>query len=398
MPQLTLIDSLETDAINDFMRHSLKNWGLDEHWHHQYVSWGQIQSFLKDVIFKKTDAAIVQVGTTWVSGLVGLKALRPFKPLETAYIEQAGNFLPIAWNTSMPLKDNQVWSIPWSSDVRVVYYWADMFEEAQVDPQMAFQDIPSFEAALEQLQSHGIQTPWIDTTDEGGNSVYRAGMWIWAHGGDYLSSDGRQSLFTEPSAMAGLQEYFGLDRFVPKTAAPLNEQNIVELFHQRKVACIITGQWLINIIRRDPMSNLLSRLGASLPPAPPFVGGTHLVVMNHLAAQFEEAAVELIAHLSSKQFAIDYGSLTRSHFPMRADLLDLPEVAKNPYADVLFKALQCGRTLPAATRWSIVEEALVREFSRIRATIKAHPDRPLKTIIESHLEPLAKRLNRTLAV
>jgi ABC-type glycerol-3-phosphate transport system substrate-binding protein len=398
MPLLSLIAAPETEPMNEYMRQSLKNWGLDELWKHHYVTWDEIQAFLKDIIFKKADSAIVQVGTTWVSGLVGMQALRPFTSLETAYIQQEGNFLPIAWNTSMPQKDNPVWSIPWSSDVRVMYYWADMFEDAQIDPQTAFHDIPSFEAALERLQSHGIQTPWIDTTDEGVNSLYRAGTWIWAHGGDFLSSDGKKTLFTDPSAMEALQAYFGLHRFMPTTVAPLNEQNIIELFYQRKVACIITGQWLINSVRRDPTSNLLSRLGAALPPAPPFVGGTHLVVMNHLATRFEESAIELIARLSSKTFASGYGSITQSHFPIRADLLDLQGADKNPYAELLFRALQCGRTLPASTRWGIVEEALGKEFSRIWAAIKAHPDQPVGTIVKRHLEPLAKRLDRTLAV
>jgi multiple sugar transport system substrate-binding protein len=205
-----------------------------------------MRATLKEAAFRKGGAEIAEVGTTWISGFVGMNVLRPFTPSEVSYIQKEGDFLPLAWKTMSPENNNPVLSIPWSADARVIYYWADMFEEANVDPQTAFKDVPSFEAALEQLQSRGIQTPWIAATALEANTVFHTGMWIWQHGGDFLSGDGKKVLFIEPPAMKGILEYFSLHRFMPNTVTPLAEGDILERFFNREVAYIITGRWLLN--------------------------------------------------------------------------------------------------------------------------------------------------------
>jgi ABC-type glycerol-3-phosphate transport system substrate-binding protein len=400
VPQLSLAYSPRpnTHRMNELIRASLKEWNMDEAWEPHLTPWHQVRSIVKDSLFKKTGAEIAQVGTTWVSGLVGMHALRPFAAPEIARIQHEGNFMPIAWKAASLEDHDRLWMIPWTIDTRVMYYWGDMFDVAKVDAQTAFKDIPSFESALEKLQAHGIQTPWASTTDLEMNTVHHIGMWLWAYGGNFLSPDGKKVLFIEPEAMQAIHAYFGLNRFMPQTENLLSEGQILDLFFNRQVACILTGPWFINHVLDNPQAYGFSRLQASLPPAPPFIGGSSLVVMGHLPAHYEQSAIDLLVHLTGKQFVADYSFITGYHIPMRIDVLDSSPFVDNPFLPVLLKALDVGHTLPNTIRWGIVEDELVKTFSSIWAKIQTQPDQSIASIIESYLEPLANRLNRTLAI
>jgi ABC-type glycerol-3-phosphate transport system substrate-binding protein len=400
MPQLILTHSQNSVPSSEYIQQSLKQYGFDLQWQHQLVSWNELRTFLRDATFKRAGAEIAQVGSTWVSGLTGMQALRPFTPPEILRIQRAGNFVSAAWNTSAlgTDSDKRVWSIPWSKDVRIIYYWADMFEQAQVDPQLAFSDPASFEAALGKLQASGIETPWIACTAREVNTVHHVSMWIWQHGGELLSQDGREVLFAEASALEGIKAYFHLHRFMPSssTSEGWRETDVINLFQQRKVACVLSGAWVVNTaLSSNPQ--LFSRLRAAIPPATPFIGGTNLVVMNHLSARYEQSAINLILHLTSKEFITNFAPMAGYDLPARADVLEEPPFVNNPFMPVLVQALQVGRSIPNILRWSIVEDKLTETFAKIWMEIKCQPEQPLNAIISEHLKPLAQRLNRTLA-
>jgi multiple sugar transport system substrate-binding protein len=398
MPELILTHSQNFTPPNEYIHQLLKEWSLDTLWHHQFVSWNDLRSLLRDSVFKTAGAEIAQVGSTWVSGLMGMNALRPFTISEAARLQRAGNFNPIAWNTpTVGIEtDKRVWSIPWSIDARIVYYWEDMFEHAHVDPQTAFNDLESFEAALEQLQASGIETPWVACTAKEVNTVHHVSMWIWQHGGDLLSQDGREVLFSESPAIEGVEAYFRLHRFIPNSSEGLSEADILKLFQQRKAACILSGTWVVNDALRSDTQRF-SRLRAALPPAPPYIGGTNLVMMNHLSARHEQSAIDLLLRLTSEAFIINFAPMTGYDIPARVDVLEKPPFSDNPFMPVLSQALQTGRPIPNMSRWGIVEEELTNAFSRIWMEIKCHPEQPLNVLIAQQLQPLAQRLNRILS-
>ncbi len=399
MPQVILTHSQNSMPSDAYVEQQLKNWDFDTTWQHQFKSWDHLWQVLRTAVFQKSGAEIAQVGSTWVSALMGMQALRPFAVPEVLRIQQAGDFLPVAWSSSAAEDDTKkrVWAIPWSTDARVVYYWADMFEQAGIDPETAFINPRNFEDTLERLQGSGFETPWVACTAPEVNTVHHICMWIWQYGSDILSPDGREARFTEPDALAAIEAYFRLHRFIPDTPNGLSEGDVLTLFQQRKAACILTGTWVVTPEMRAD-ADLFSRLEAVLPPAPPYVGGTSLVVLNHLSARHEQSAIDLIVRLTSDEFFTDFAPMAGYDLPVRSDLLEKPPFSEHPFMSVLAQALQNGRAIPNLMRWGIVEDELKMAFYRIWMDIKSQPDQPLDAIIANQLEPLAARLNRTLAI
>ncbi len=399
MPQVILTHSQNLTPSDSYVEQQLERWGLDATWQHQFESWDNLWQVLRTAVFQKSGAEIAQVGSTWVSGLLGMQALRPFTVSEVLRIQQAGNFLPVAWNSAEAEDDTKkrVWAIPWSSDARVMYYWEDMFEQARIDPEAAFSDPRNFEDTLERLQASGFETPWVACTAREVNTVHHICMWIWQYGGEILSPNGREVRFTEPAALAAIEAYFRLHRFIPDTPEGLTEADVLTLFQQRKAACILSGTWVVtHAMRAD--ADLFSRLGAALPPAPPYVGGTNLVVMNHLSARHEQSAIDLIVRLSSEEFLAEFAPMAGYDLPVRTELFEKPPFSNHPFIPVLSQALQTGRSIPNLMRWGIVEDELKTAFHKIWMDIKNQPDQALDVIIANQLEPLAVRLKRMLAV
>jgi ABC-type glycerol-3-phosphate transport system substrate-binding protein len=398
MPDLVITNNAIREEVLAFLEPLMKQWGLADQWRLQHTTWAQLRPLLKEAAIRKVGAEVAQVGTTWVSGFVAMNTLRPFAPLEVARIRQTGNFIPLAWETTSLGNNQPVWSIPWSADARIMFYWDDMFERAKVDPRSAFQNPQAFEAALEQLQSSGTPTPWVVATTPIPNTVQYTGMWIWQHGGEFLTRDGRQVLFTEPAAMAGIEAYFRLHRFTALKDELLEERDVLEQFLDRRAACILAGSWLLlSASLRHFDSDTLSHLKASLPPAPPFVGGSNLVIMQHISPRYEQSALELILRLISEPFGQDYFYVT-GYLPVQSNVLTSPPFTEDPHLHVFAEALRIGRSIPNTIRWGIVEDELVKVFATIWTTIKAKPDEPLRPLLERQLEPLAKRLNRTLSI
>ena len=61
------------------------------------------------------------------------------------------------------------------------------------------------------------------------------------------------------------------------------------------------------------------------------------------------------------------------------------------------QALRRGRPFPNTRLWGLVEEKLVGALTQLWADVFAHPQEDLEMMIHRRLDPVAQRLNRTLA-
>jgi multiple sugar transport system substrate-binding protein len=361
------------------------------------LPWTTAWNDLVRVALYKDGAEESEVGSMWVGSFVGMDALRSYALPEISKVGRAAAFLPSAWQNGSLIGDDQLWAIPWLSEARVIFYWRDMLENAGIDEAGAFQSFDQMEQTLARLRSHGIDTPWATTTRRTANTVYNISSWIWGAGGDFMSADGLRMRVAEPEARAGMTHYYNLYCYMPQRSEPMDSIATFELFQNQSVAAIISGPWFLNWLRRQGVPpNTLSRIGVSLLPGPSFVGGTSLVIWKHVAADHEQAAVDLVHYLVTNPALLEFYHQA-GLLPARRDLLAQPPFSTEPHYQTIIKAIETGRTHARITMWGLVEDRLTTTLAHIWNEVRANPTQDIAALIEENMAVLAQRLNATLA-
>jgi multiple sugar transport system substrate-binding protein len=326
-----------------------------------------------------------------------MRALRPFTQREINTLGGSDTFVPASWEASLVPGRGRGWAIPWLTDVRVIYYWRDMLQEAGVDEQSAFQTPAHVEETLDRLQTSGVSdAPWIVAVQFPLATLHNVASWVWGVGGELVSAGGRNARFGEPAALAGTRVYFGLHRYLPPGMQQMNIDQMVNLFSDRHAAVAMgTPNWLrIVRYRHSENPDVLTNLGVALPPGPSYVGGSGLVVWQHSRQEWD--AVDLVRQLISKEKQLEYCQGT-GYLPARLDVLNEPPYSTDPHYQMMVKALKVGRSFPTFRLWGLVEERLSKVLSTVWDVILDDPSQDLDAIIAQQLEPLSKRLEETLA-
>src|SRR5207248_9836926 len=102
------------------------------------------------------------IGSTWVSTLAKLDALRPFKPDEVADMGGAASFIAPAWQNARLVRDQRIWSIPWIGWMYVIYYRKDLLQSVGIDPSKAFGAPQSTKDTLAALKTSALEIPWLN--------------------------------------------------------------------------------------------------------------------------------------------------------------------------------------------------------------------------------------------
>jgi len=358
--------------------------------------WDTAWSDLVRIALYKDGADVSEIGTTWLGSFVGMEALRPFTLPELYKLGGAAAFLPVAWQNGALIGDQTQWGIPWLVDTRVVFYWRDMLEHAGIDESTAFQSPAQLQNTLACLQASGISTPWAVTTQHTPNTLYNVASWIWSAGGDFTTPDGTHIALDQAASTAGLRAYFDLYRFMPQTAAPIDDPLLMKLFMEQRIAALMSGSWFwkdLHNLGASPYA--LSHIGVALPPGPAFAGGTMLAIWRHIRPIQDQAAVELIQFLSMdtvwQDFYWESGML-----PARLDVLAQPPFSTDPHYQAMIQALQHGRSPSRLPLWGLIEERLTMAFAQIWAEIQANPDHNKAELINEYLTPVSQRLEATL--
>jgi multiple sugar transport system substrate-binding protein len=364
----------------------------------QITSWGDLWAVLRRTALSRGQMDVSEVGTTWVESLARMKALRPFTNRDIGRLGGAENYAPSIWKTATVPGDARVWAIPWRADVRVIYYWRDMLEAAGIDEETAFATAEHTEYTLERLQAAGNVAPFAAPGDHRAPvSLYQAASWIWGMGGDFASEDGDYTTFCEPAALEGIAAYFRLLLNTSQINESTKTDEVHDQFANRQLAAIMSGTWFMVALRHQNADNeMYANLGVALPPGPSFVGGSNLIVFQHIAPRLERRALALIEFLTSPEIEGEYGYLSGG-LPARLDVLSEPPFSTDPYNQIFVEALQGGRSLPTISLWATVEENLFSAFNLIWERLQENPNQPAESVVQEVLEPLAVRLDRTLA-
>jgi len=349
------------------------------------IDWDSIWRELVNIGIYRRGGDVAEIGTTWLESIVGMNALRPFSSADIARFGGESAYIPATWSATAFGGDDQIWGIPIRCDVRVIWYWKDMLEQAGVDPVTAFASIHNIQETLEKLKSV-VDTPWGIATDAGDPNIIQAlATWLWAFGGDFVTPNCDKVLLMEPEAIEAMRAYFGLYPYVPQGTLG---------FAQRNVAAVMAGPWMLQAFANQGISDEdLQGIGIAAPPGPPFVGGTVLSIWQHTKRVGD--ALKFVEFMTRPEVQLEYcphlGLL-----PTRHEAWEMPKMANDPYYKVIYQALSMGRGLPAVPLWGMVEEKLKGAISQIWNDLLTNPDANVDLAIEKYLEPTVTRLNLSL--
>lgn len=333
---------------------------------------------------------ISEVGNTWVGDLIRMDALRPFKPAEVDLITSGRHYFDAVWKGR--IRENQVdktiYSIPWGSDARAIFYRRDLLENADIDEKTAFKDFAHLEKTLSALTKKGDHLSLALPTKRTNITLHCIASWIWGAGGDFLSPEGTDLAFDQPKALEGCKAYYRLKRYLGPQARNLEEYESDDAFDNGKAAVLLSGFWI-------PTNNLSAEvrnnLGAALIPGIPFVGGGDIVIWKH--SWHEESTLKLIQFFQTEEAA----KLLYPWFglPVSEDGWSDPPFDSEIY-QVFRTAIQEGRSFPTVRLWGLVEKRLTEILADIWAEVLKDPDIDSDPIVEAHLNGLARRLQLTL--
>ncbi len=250
-----------------------------------------------------------------------------------------------------------------------MYYRRDIFQQAGVNTDEAFQSARSFDRALASVQAAGFQQPWAAPTRQSFNTLHNVATWVWGAGGGFVSLDGRRILFTRPEALVGMCAYFELRRYLTTTDHDMNDQETDELFRQGKSAATLSGPGMIERTRDLASEDVRNNLGAALPPGVPFVGGSNLVIWQH--CRKTNVAAELVKWLTSQSIQTQYTQHV-GMFPVKLDAL-ASGFAHEPMYQVLSEGLKQGRSFPSLARWGLLEDSLSAALAHIWRDLLSDP-------------------------
>jgi multiple sugar transport system substrate-binding protein len=358
------------------------------------VPWRGGWSRIISIVLYGDGIDMTEVGSTWVGDFYRMDALRSFTTQEIYRLGGKDKFLPACWGSGVKRETSsspeEVLSIPWSADTRVIFYRKDLLREAGVIEEHAFDTIDAFENTLAQLKAYGIEVPLVLPTVRSRLTIHNLASWIWGAGGDFVNPSFNQVAFTDPEALQSIIRYFQLGQYLPKNRSVIEENDVNDIFAAGEAAVTIGGHWLMWDQRFSPA--MWANIGLALVPGQSFVGGEHLVIWKHSRRQ--DAAVQLIQKLVNSEAALDLYPLIG--LPATLAGLERPPFSTDPHYRIIAESLRKGRSLPTGSLWGMVETRLTEAFPLIWKAVLAEENPDIEAIVRSYLESVAKRLNITL--
>ncbi len=339
---------------------------------YEVLDWGSAWTRITTAAASGEGPDVSQLGTTWVAAIDAMGALTELSALDPA------TFTPASWNTAVPIGKEVAVSAPWFTDVRIMAYRTDVFEQLGLNADEVFADWNSFQAALQTIKDanlpddtgEGTMAPFAFPGRNDWNVPHNFIPWIWSNGGDWFNADLTEAAINSPEAVEGIFFYANLynQGFTPSDTLEKNSAEIEGLFQDGKTAIFNAVPSVIGNTRATSENGGYSEKVAAqnlglheIPNSPntgehyTFVGGSNLTVWN--SSQHQEEALALVNYLLSTESQVRY-STTIGMLPTTNEALADPAISEDPLYSLLIPAVANGKSYPALASWGAIENVL----------------------------------------
>ncbi len=365
----------------------------------QQIEWEAFWRELVNVSVHQQGADVAEIGSTWVEPLVAMNVLTSFSGGEINSIGGKQSFFPAFWQSVKHESDpDACWGIPARMDIRMIFYWQDMFEAAKIEPRQAFSSPEAMGEAFSRLQ-HSVPYPWGEITSTlSAGLVYNVASWVWAAGGDFLSPDRKKLLLGTQEVRQGIRNHYELIEFMPPECRNSGHEVVADLFARRKIAAMIGGPWLFTYLKNVGLTpTMIDLVNVISPPGPPFIGGSVFIRWKH--SRKGDLSGKLIKALSEKEFNVAFAKAS-DWLPSHQESWSNEFLRQNKCNPEYLKGLQNGRCLPSVRLWGMIEDRLTQMFGSMWEDLYALNEQErceaVDRIMTQYLEPLASRFETIL--
>lgn len=343
---------------------------------------------------------ISHVGSTWVSSLVGMNAVRAFREKEVTGWGGGEVFIPSAWQDAHVLGDETVWSAPWNSFFFVIFYRRDLLANAGIEEASAFGSVEALSRTIAALQKAPVEISWI--TPYGAppfdGLLHQAASWVWGAGGDFVDAEGKRIVLASPQGIAGLTGWLDSLRAVPDEWRMLNDNQCVALIEAGRAAAIVSHiRTASPLVARLVNDQKMQQIGFAPISDSPWCAGDNLIIWQHTQGYpaREKAAVELVHFLMQPEQQAALGRAAHI-MPSRRDALLALFPETSPLHGVTNQSSQAGKAYSSMKLWRRVEFQLAQAIGGMVQDIHQKGAPASESIVRKHLEPTVERLNLML--
>jgi len=341
---------------------------------------------------------ISHVGSTWVSSLITMNALRPIPPYLINKLGGEQAFVHSTWSSVIAEGDRHAYGVPFVAYAYVVAYRKDLLQQTGLNSATAFATPQTLAETVHQLNAlkateHSWLMPVVPYPFS--DLVHMAASWIWSSGAQLIDNRGKQVLFNTPAALAGLKSFLGLMRLVPNTNYLGTDDCMNALINGKAAAVVTDAPSLLACIQNK--SPNIENIGAASLMSIPWSGGGSLVIWRHTYGYPDrlEAAYKLTEFLARKHSMLE---LAQNSYilPARTDALDELIPPDHVLRPVMLQLISTGRSYRTIALWHRIEHQLGVELGAVVAKLFQDPNTDLDSLITEAMDSLAHRLNLTL--
>jgi ABC-type glycerol-3-phosphate transport system substrate-binding protein len=362
------------------------------------MEWPNAWQQLINISTQGQGADISHVGSTWVSSLVSMNALRPIPSHILTKIGSEESFIHSTWESAKMEEDRSAWALPLSAYTYAVAYRRDLLAQAGLDGAVAFATPFALEETIRKLEElncaeHAWLMPYVPYPFN--DFVHTAASWVWSSGGHLLDNRGKQVLFDSPATLAGLRAYFKLLRRLPKVEF-LNADLCMEMLMQGQAAAVLTdARSILTRIQADTAE--AKNIGTASLMSIPWSGGGNLVIWRHTYGFPDrlEAAFKLAEFLTRKSTMLEVGRRAQV-LPARVDALDELIPLEHPLRPVMIQLVSSARTYRSIPLWRRIENQFGQELGVIAKALHENNEADVDELLTETMRGLTHRLNLTL--
>jgi multiple sugar transport system substrate-binding protein len=362
------------------------------------MEWSDAWPQLISISTQGQGADISHVGSTWVSSLMTMNALRPIPANLLSKVGSDQAFVHSTWANVVAEADRQPYGIPLSAYLYVVAYRKDLLKKVGLNSSTAFATPHALEESVQRLAAlTDTELPWLMpiVPHPFNDLVHMAASWIWSSGGHIMDNRGKQVLINSPAALAGLKSFLKLLRRVPNDGY-LGADMCMDALIESKAAAVITdAASLLNAIQNK--SPNMENIGAASLMSIPWSGGGSIVIWRHTYGYPDrlEAAYKLAEFLVRKHTMLELAN-NSNILPARTDALDELFPPDHVLRPVMLQLISTGRSYRPIALWHRIEHQFGVELGEAANKLLKDPDADLDTVVTQTMNSLAERLNLTL--
>jgi multiple sugar transport system substrate-binding protein len=321
------------------------------------VPWGNVNDKLTTAVASGNGPDVMQIGLSLLPTFESANALLDLRPYVNDHSGlQSSNYLgAVAANKINP--SGKVLSVPWVSDVRVLFYRTDLLSAAGItSPPTSWSQLHDDAATLAKRGQgkYGYYIPQWDSA--------LPVEFTWDAGGDVIDSSGKVN-FNTPQFKAAADFYisFYKDHLVP-TSSDFDQ---TQGFISGSAPMLISGPYLAaGISSAAPQLN--GKWGVSMLPRD--VSNTSLFAGSNMGvwkgSKHVQASLRLLDWLAQPSSQLSWYKAA-NELPTVKTALSSSTLTSDPTVKIYTDQLQNAKLLPLVSKWDKISQALLDSLNSI---------------------------------